>query len=74
MSTDLDVRPVDPDVEEGDHDRFSHYIRKVDHARAYIEGVPVRALCGKIWVPSRDPSRYPLCPECDEIMQDIQKR
>ena len=34
---------------------------------AMVEGTPVVALCGKVWVPSRDPKRYPVCPECKEI-------
>jgi len=71
MSTELDVRPTDPEVQEGDHDRFAHYVRKVDQARAYIEGVPVKALCGKVWVPNRDPSRYPICATCTDIMKQI---
>jgi hypothetical protein len=32
-----------------------------------VTGTPIRALCGKIWVPSRDPKKYPVCPECKEI-------
>ncbi len=57
-----DLRP-----ESGDHDRFSHYVPKEKLTAALVEGTPVRALCGKIWVPSRDPKRYPVCPECKEI-------
>jgi hypothetical protein len=30
-------------------------------------GTPITALCGKVWVPSRDPSRFPVCPECKDI-------
>lgn len=30
-------------------------------------GTPVVALCGKVWVPSRDPQRFPVCPECKDI-------
>ena len=25
------------------------------------------ALCGTVWVPNRDPSRFPLCPECKRL-------
>ena len=31
----------------------------------------VRALCGKTWVPDRDPRRYPLCPTCKEIAEHL---
>ena len=66
-----ETRPVAGD---GDHDRFAHYTRRKDAARAYVEGTPLRALCGKVWVPSRDPSRYPVCPECEKIRQRLLKR
>jgi hypothetical protein len=51
---------------DGDHDRFAHYCRKADVTRAYITGEAIEALCGKKWVPSRDPKRYPVCPTCVE--------
>jgi len=58
---------ADLDVEEGDHDRFAHYVSKDEMMKAYIEGVPVTALCGKKWVPSRDPEKFPICPTCKEL-------
>jgi hypothetical protein len=61
-----------PDVRlddgSGDHDRFAHYVRKEDIVRANVDGVEVIALCGKKWIPNRDPNRYPICPTCQEIM------
>ncbi len=69
--TEPDTRPLTGD---GDHDRFAHYTRRKDAARSYVEGTPLRALCGKVWVPSRDPSRYPVCPECDKIRRQLLKR
>lgn len=67
MSTELDVRPSDPAL-DNEEPIESHIVRKDDQMRAYIEGVPVEALCGKVWVPSRDPQRYPVCERCKEIM------
>jgi hypothetical protein len=32
--------------------------------RSAVEGTPIRALCGKVWVPSRDPLQLPLCEGC----------
>jgi hypothetical protein len=32
-----------------------------------VNGTAVRALCGKTWVPGRNPQRYGLCPTCKEI-------
>jgi hypothetical protein len=36
-----------------------------------VMGTPVVALCGKVWVPSRDPQRFPVCPECKEIWDSL---
>lgn len=54
-------------TDEGDHDRFAHYVRKDDHMRGYVMGEEIEALCGKKWIPSRDPERYPVCPTCKEL-------
>lgn len=59
----VDTSPADP----GDHDRFSHYVKKNAIMPSAIEGTPLEALCGKKWVPSRDPEKFPICPECKEI-------
>ena len=55
--TALTTVPIDTDA--GDHDRFSHWARKSDITSAHVNGTPVVALCGKVWVPSRDPKKYP---------------
>jgi Protein of unknown function (DUF3039) len=34
---------------------------------ARINGTPLEALCGHVWVPSRDPRQLPLCQACKEI-------
>jgi Protein of unknown function (DUF3039) len=62
---------VQPSTGDGDHDRFSHYVPKDKLVEAMVNGTPVVALCGKVWVPSRDPQRYPVCPECREIYETI---
>lgn len=33
---------------------------------AYVMGTTVRALCGALFVPSRDPKPLPLCEDCAE--------
>ncbi|GLZ80074.1 hypothetical protein Afil01_48810 [Actinorhabdospora filicis] len=57
--------------DEGDHERFAHYVPKDKLMEAMVNGTPVRALCGKLWVPSRDPERFPICPECKEIHESM---
>lgn len=34
---------------------------------ARVEGTPLEALCGHVWVPSRDPKQLPVCQRCKEI-------
>jgi hypothetical protein len=53
--------------EPGDHERFAHYVRKEKILSSALSGEPVIALCGKVWVPGRDPNRFPVCPACKEI-------
>lgn len=52
---------------DGDHERFAHYVRKEKILESALSGDPVTALCGKVWVPTRDPERFPVCPTCKEI-------
>ncbi len=72
------------EVEEGDHERFTHLVLEgytpkdgefVALGNSVVEGMvnatPVRALCGKLWVPGRDPQKFPLCPTCKEIAESI---
>ena len=67
-------------TDDGDHERFTHVVLEgytpkngdfVPLENSVVEGMinatPVRALCGKVWVPGRDPQRYPICPTCREI-------
>ncbi len=58
--------PSRPVTDDGDHDRFAHYARKDDVTRAYVTGEAIVALCGKKWVPTRDPKNYPVCQTCKE--------
>jgi len=36
---------------------------------ARINGTPLEALCGHVWVPSRDPKQLPMCQACKEIYE-----
>ena len=67
-----------PEVQEqlqepGDHERFSHYVRKEKILESAMSGQPVTALCGKVWVPGRNPDRFPVCPECKEIYEGLRE-
>jgi hypothetical protein len=76
ISMSPDVRTVEekqtkPSAGDGDHERFAHYVAKDKLTAAMVEGTPVVALCGKVWVPSRDPQRFPVCPECKEAWEGL---
>ena len=57
--------------EPGDHERFAHYVRKNKVMDSAMSGQPVVALCGKVWVPGRDPKKFPVCPTCKEIFEGL---
>ena len=59
------------EAEPGDHERFAHYVRKEKIMESALSGDPVVALCGKVWVPGRDPNRFPVCPTCKEIYEGL---
>ncbi|MCG7423225.1 DUF3039 domain-containing protein [Micrococcus sp. ACRRV] len=59
------------DAEPGDHERFAHYVRKEKIMESALSGEPVTALCGKVWVPGRDPNKFPVCPTCQEIYDGL---
>lgn len=69
---------------DGEHERMAHIV--LEGARtdsgdfvaagpsvveSIVNGVPVEALCGKRWVPDRDPRKFPLCPTCVEIAEGM---
>lgn len=67
----LERELVEQLVEPGDHERFAHYVRKEKILESALSGEPVIALCGKVWVPGRDPKRFPVCPMCKEIYEGL---
>ena len=58
-------------LDEGDHERFSHFVQKEKILESAVTGTPVIALCGKVWTPGRDPEKFPVCPTCKEIYESL---
>ena len=52
-------------------DRFSHYVAKKEIIDSALGGALCTALCGKKWVPSRNPQSYPVCKTCQEIYEGM---
>ncbi len=36
---------------------------------AYVNGTPLTALCGSVFVPSRDPNTQPPCLDCESQVE-----
>jgi hypothetical protein len=69
-----ETRPITEEVLETGEPAVAHIVKtdpgenaaaKVLEARIY--GTPIEALCGHVWVPSRDPKQLPMCQACKEI-------
>ena len=58
-------------LDEGDHERSSHFVQKEKILESAVTGAPVIALCGKVWTPGRDPEKFPVCPTCKEIYESL---
>ena len=74
VTTRVETQPdVDatPDTEEPNHAHIvkvgpgESAVAKVLEARIY--GTPVEALCGFVWVPSKDAKQLPVCQKCRSI-------
>ena len=62
----------DEQVDEGDHDLFSHYVRKEKIAESAVMGTMVRALCGEVFPVTKAPKPgSPVCPACKEIYDSL---
>lgn len=69
------IPQVDEELETGEP-AVAHIVKtepgenaaaKVLEARIY--GTPIEALCGHVWVPSRDPKQLPVCEKCKGIYE-----
>jgi Protein of unknown function (DUF3039) len=79
----IEIAPPVPAL-DGDHERMTHIVLEgltgddgeflpagPSVVEGIVNGTPVRALCGKVWVPGRDPMKYPLCPTCKDIAEQM---
>lgn len=76
-STVVEERLSDP-LTDHEPPRVAHIVARENDAdadtlvtSAYIEGTPLEALCGEVFVPSRDPQSLPPCERCLEIVTEI---
>jgi hypothetical protein len=71
LDKELEQLLTEEQLEDGDHERFAHYVQKEKILESALSGKPVIALCGKVWVPGRDPDKFPVCPECKKIYDKL---
>lgn len=62
-------RPDTTDTDEPDN--FAHYAEAAKVTEGYVMGTPVTAICGKVFIPHRDPKKLPICPICKSIVDAL---
>ena len=80
--TDLETMPVEDvdtrtdEITETGEPTSAHIVKtkKGENAAAVvlearIMGTPIEALCGFVWVPSRDPKQLPVCEKCKSVYE-----
>lgn len=63
-----DTETIDTDTGEP---KFAHYANAASVTEGYIMGKAVLAICGKFFVPTRDPQKFPVCPICKELAEAL---
>ena len=62
---------IDARTDDGNNEEFAHYAESASVTEGYIMGTSVIALCGKVFVPSKNPEKLRVCPSCKEIMEAL---
>jgi hypothetical protein len=62
---------IDPTLGDGDHEKFAHIVKRNELTDAMIFGKEITALCGKKWIPTRDPEKFPVCPGCRDRLSSM---
>lgn len=63
-----DSKAVNTDIDEP---KFAHYAESTSVTEGYITGKAVVAICGKVFVPSRDPNKFSTCPKCLYLIEAL---
>lgn len=66
MSTET-IERTDERTSTGSPD-VAHIVKdKNKVTEAYLKGTPVEALCGHVFVPTKDPKKLPVCQMCKDL-------
>jgi Protein of unknown function (DUF3039) len=63
------ITPQTSDPELDHANEVAHIAPADKITEAYITGIPIEALCGATFVPSKDPKGMPVCQACKEIYE-----
>ena len=55
----------------GDADRFAHYVSRDRIAESRATGRPVWRCAARCGCRRRDPSQFPVCPDCKRIYDEM---
>jgi hypothetical protein len=70
MSVDLEER-LEGSLTDSGEPKYAHYAESVSVTEGYVLGKTVVAICGTMFVPSRDPKKFPICPICKQIAESL---
>ena len=70
MATNLEEK-LETRLTDSGEPRYAHYAESVSVTEGYVLGRAVVAICGAMFVPSRDPKKFPICPACKEIAEAL---
>lgn len=71
MTTAVDLATNSEIGTEFNQPKYAHYAESVSVTEGYVLGTPIVAICGKLFIPSRDPEKFPICPICKEIAEAL---
>lgn len=66
----VSVRSSDVEAKDGDP-KYAHYGESASVTEGYVLGKPVLAICGALFIPSRDPVKFPICSVCKNIAEAL---
>jgi hypothetical protein len=64
----LDEAPLEEVSLDDELPDAAHIVTQHDLMHSQVTGAAIRALCGKMWVPKRNPDNYPLCQACVDVL------
>lgn len=66
-----DAVASDPARAADPSDGRSHLVRSMDAERGYVDGALIKSLCGRRFVPTKDPSELEVCEVCAGVVHAL---